>query len=229
MGNKEMLREAARKKAEALRWKKPLVKELNLEEMRYNLGEMLETCGNVRWYLGKDVDELDELMGEDEAFEFQGSFTALAADIERIQEQFDDIWVPEYFDDFMAAVHPDGKELDGYDSFEEDYFRLDTWQAERACREAKERIQRKTKNEIIDAAHVVIGILCQYMAVKYRFDSLSAVFDVLMERSEKELRAVKEIEEAYKAAEAVKFYDWNEATRKFDRLLSELPDRMWLE
>jgi len=227
--NREMLREAARKKAEALRWKKPLVKELNLEEMQYNLGEMLEACGNVRWYLGKEVDELDELMGEDAAYEFQGSFTALSADIERIQDQFGDIWVPEYFDDFMAAVNPDGQEIDGYDSYEEDYFRLDSWQAERACREAKERIQRKTKSEIIDAAHVVIGILCQYMAVKYRFDSLSAVFDVLTERSEKELRAVKEIEEAYAEAEAAGFAEYDTGTRRLDRLLSELPERMWIE
>ncbi|MBR6705286.1 MAG: hypothetical protein IKI84_01220 [Clostridia bacterium] len=225
----EMLREAARKKAEALRWKKPLVNELNLEEMQYNLGEMLEACGNVRWYLGKEADELEDLLGEDDAGEFIGSFAALSVDIERIQEQFGDIWVPEYFDDFMAAVHPDGETMSGYDTFEEDYFRLDSWQVERACREAKERIQRKTKSEIIDAAHVVIGIICQYMAVKYRFDSLSAVFDVLTERSEKELRAVKEIEEAYAAAEAVKFYDWNEKTRRFDSLLSELPDRYWVE
>ncbi|MBR6707258.1 MAG: hypothetical protein IKI84_11365 [Clostridia bacterium] len=229
MGNKEMLREAARKKAEALRWKKPLVKELNLEEMRYNLGEMLEACGNIIWYQAKDFDELEEVMGEDEAHEFQGSFSALSTDIERILDQFADIWVPGYFDDFMAAVHPDGQELDGYDSYEEDYFRLDTWQIEHACREAKERIQRKTKSEIIDAAHVVIGILCQYMAVKYRFDSLSAVFDVLMERSEKELRAVKEIEDAYIAAEAAGFAEYDTGTRRLDRLLSVLPDRMWLE
>lgn len=229
MSREGILREAAKKKARELRFKKPLVKELNLEEMRMSLGEMYESCSNVRWYLGKEVDELDDLLGEDDAFEFQGSFQALSVDIERIQEEFDEIWVPEYFDDFMAAVHPEGTELYGYDSFEEDYFRLGTYESESACRVAKDRIIRKTKDEIIDAAHVVIGIICQYMSVKYRFDSLSAVFDVLMERSESQLRAVKNLEEAYLEAERDGFDTWHESARKFDKLLRDLPDRYWVE
>lgn len=203
--------------------------ELNLEQIRINLAEMDEACSNIRWYLGREVDELEELLGEDDAIEFKASFGALADDIERIQEETGDIWVPDYFDDFMAAVHPDGRGILGYDSWEEDYFPLSTFQTEAACREAAERLQRKTKRELIDCAHIVMGIVCQYMAVKYRFDSLSAAFDVLMERSEQQLRAVREIEEAWAAAEADDFNDWKESTRRLDRLLRSLPDRIWTE
>jgi len=229
MTSEEFRREAARVQARKLRFKKPLVRELNLEEMRENLAEMDEACANVRWFVGANNDELEEILGEDDAYEFRMSFTALGTDIERIQEEMDDIWVPDYFDDFMAAVNPEGSVMMGYDSYEEDFFRLDSYESEAACREAKERIQRKTKSEIIDCCHTVIGILMQYMAVKYRFDSLGAAFDVLMDRTEKQLRAVKEIEEAYTAADTAKFYDWNEATRKLDRLLRELPDQYWIE
>lgn len=226
---REIRIEAAKKKARDLRWKKPLVKELNLEEIRANLSEMYDACCNVRWYCGKESEELEDLLGEDDAQEFMGSFQALSVDIERIQEELEDIWVPEYFDDFMAAVHPEGTEMYGFDGYEEDYFRLGTWESESACRAAKDRIIRKTKDEIIDAAHTVIGIICQYMSVKYRYDSLSSAFDVLMDRSEKQLRAVKEIEEAYAAAEAGGFDEWTEAGRKLDRLLRDLPDRYWVE
>lgn len=225
----EIRKQAAIEKAKNLRFKRPLVEELNLEQIRINLSEMNEACSNIRWYLGREVDELEELLGEDDAIEFKASFGALGDDIERIQEETGDIWVPDYFDDFMAAVHPDGRGILGYDAYEEDYFPLTSWQTEAACREASERIQRKTKREIIDCAHTVMGIVCQYMAVKYRFDSLSAAFDVLMERSEQQLRAVREIEEAWAAADEDGFEDWRESTRKLDRLLRALPDRIWTE
>lgn len=225
----DLQRQAAIQKAKNLRFKKPLVEELNLEQIRINLAEMDEACSNIRWYLGREVDELEELMGEDDAIEFKASFGVLANDIERIQEETGDIWVPEYFDDFMAAVHPDGRGILGYDSWEEDYFPLSTYQTEAACREASERLQRKTKREIIDCAHIAMGIVCQYMAVKYRFDSLSAAFDVLMERSEQQLRAVREIEEAWAAAEQDDFVDWKDSTRRLDRLLDSMPDRIWTE
>lgn len=225
----EIRQQAAIKKARALRWKKPLVQELNLDEIRAQLSDMDQDCSNVRWYLGQQVDDLDELLGEDDAGEFKASFTALAWDIERILEQFNDIWVPDYFDDFLAAVHPEGHDLYGYDSYEDDYFRLDTYESEYACQQASDRIQRRTKKEIIDCAHVVIGIICQFVSVKYRFDSLSAAFDVLTERAEKTLQAAREIETLYEAAEREGFEEYREATRSFDRLLRELPDRYWLE
>lgn len=227
--NRELRREAAKKKARELRWKKPLVHELNLDDIRMNLSEMEEACSNVRWYLGKEVEELEELLGEDDAFEFQNSFSALSGDIYQVQNQLDEIWIPEYFDDFLAAVHPEGKDVYGYDEYEEDSFRLDGYMAEFACQEAGERMQRKTKKELIDCCHTVLGVVCLYMSIKYRFDSLSAAFDVLMERSEKQLRAVREIEEAYEAAEKEGFDEWNEATRKLDKLIRELPDRIWIE
>ncbi len=229
MSNQALKIEAAKKKAMALRFKKPLVREINLEDIQRALADMDEACGNVKWYFGQEVDELDELLGEDDAYEFKASFSALSADIERVQSEMDDIWLPDWFDDFLAACNPNGTEMMGYDSYEEDYFSLGSYETEAACRCAKDRIIRKTKNEIIDAAHIVIGVIVQYMSIKYRFDSLSASFDVLMDRTESQLRAVKEIEEAYEAANADKFYDWADSTRKLNRLLRELPDQYWIE
>lgn len=225
----EILRETIIRKAKQLRYKKPLVEELNLDEINSNLYDMAEACGNVRWYLGDQAEELSDLIGDDDASEFEASFSSLYVDIERLQQDLNDIWLPDYFNDFMAAVIPSGTQMLGYDSYEEDYFKLGSWESEIACREASERMTKKTKKELIECAHTVISVIVAYMAIKYRFDSLSAAADVLMEKSEKELRAVKEIEEAYKKAAEDDFKVWYESTRNFDRLLKDLPDKMWIE
>lgn len=225
----DIKKEALIRKAQQLRYKKPLVKELNLDEIHSNLYEMSEACGNVRWYLGDQAEELSDLLGEDDASEFEASFSALYADIERLQQDLNDIWLPDYFNDYMAAVIPPESQMLGYDSYEEDYFQLGSWEANIACREAAERMTRKTKKELIECAHTVISVIVAYMAIKYRFDSLSAAADVLMEKSEKELRAVKEIEEAYQKAAEDNFKEWYESTRNLDRLLRDLPDKMWIE
>ena len=225
----DLKKEALIQKAKQLRYKKPLVNELNLDEIHSNLYDMSEACANVRWYLGDQAEELADLLGDDDASEFEMSFSALGADIERLQDDLRDMWLPDYFNDYMAAVIPSGAKMSGFDSYEEDYFQLGSFEAELACREAKERMLRKTKSELIDCGHTVISVICAYMAIKYRFDSLSAAADVLMERSEKELRAVKEIEEAYKRAAEDGFHAWDKSTQEFDRLLHDMPDKMWIE
>ncbi len=227
----EFMREAAIRKARALRYKKPLAGELNLEEMRYNLGEMLEACGNVRWYCGAEADELADLLGEDDAQEFEMSFAELANDVERLQEDLEGYGFPEEDDvnDYLAPVVPDSVKMYGFDTVESDYMPLDSYEREAACRAATERLMRKTKKELIELGHDVLSAIVSYMAIKYRFDSLSAAADVLMERSEKELRAVKTIDELYERAAEDDFQQWCESTRALDRALKELPDKIWLD
>ena len=43
------------------------------------------------------------------------------------------------------------------------------------------------------------------------------------------LDTIKEISTAYEAADACHFYHWYEETKHFDRLLSNLPQRAWIE
>lgn len=40
---------------------------------------------------------------------------------------------------------------------------------------------------------------------------------------------IKEIENLYEAAEKEEFYQYGEATRKFNEILEALPQRAWLE
>ena len=60
--------------------------------------------------------------------------------------------------------------------------------------------------------------------------ALKATFDILRDENTSLLQTIKEIDAAYEAIAAEK--RWNrssEAVRRFDALLYNLPDRVWIE
>lgn len=65
-------------KAKQLRYKKPIVKNLNLVTIKEDLWEIQDECGDVRWYTDSE-DGTDSLINalagdEDEAYEFKMAF-----------------------------------------------------------------------------------------------------------------------------------------------------------
>ena len=81
--------EAKRLKAKQLRYKKPIVKNLNLYSIKQDLWDILEECESVRWYTDSD-DGRDSLINalagdEDEAYEFKMAFGDLCAECEQMR------------------------------------------------------------------------------------------------------------------------------------------------
>ena len=70
--------ETKRRKAQQLRYKKPIVRDLNLDSITQDLWDIQEECENVRWYTDSEDGEdslINALDGdEDEAYEFKMSF-----------------------------------------------------------------------------------------------------------------------------------------------------------
>ena len=67
--------ETKRWKAKQLRYKKPIVRDLNLDKIQEDLWNIMEECENIRWYTDSD-DGNDSLINaldgdEDEAYEFK--------------------------------------------------------------------------------------------------------------------------------------------------------------
>lgn len=125
MGKAEEIR---REKAKQLRYRKPIVKDLNLQSIQEQLWDIQEECENVRWFEDSDEETLIEALDgdEDEAYEFRMMFADLCAECEAMQNDLEEIWVPECFDIFFVTVGA-GNEyggLLGYDSFEGDYLVL---------------------------------------------------------------------------------------------------------
>ena len=232
---REALEEKRREKARNLRYRKPVVRDLNLESIRCQLSDIQEACADVHWYCDSD-DGYDTLLNaldgdSDEAFEFKTAFADLEYQAERMADDMDSVWLPECFDLFFAGIGAgaEGGGLLGFDEYEEDYFGLDGFSAEAAEREAGKQLMRLTKQELIDAAGACFRVAYAFVGLRSRFDDLKAAMDILRGQNTALLKQVRAIDEAYDAAAAGDFYEWYRESKDFDRLLAALPDRVWIE
>lgn len=227
------------RRARALRYKKAALSTLTIDAMLDELGEIQEACSDIHWYVDSEDDTLlNALNGDDEEeYEFKTLFADLEANADRlydaIQENYvNSIWLPhlhDYFDDCIVSLIGNRYELIGFDFIEEDYFALTSYQSELAVTESGKRLMRHTKAEIIAMIGHCLGILLAFFDLRQQYDYLKAALDVLRDENTSYLKVIKEISDAYEKAAEGNFHVWNEETRKFDQLLSNLPDRAWIE
>ncbi len=227
--------ETKRFKARKLRYKKPIVKELNLDSITQDLWDIQEECEGVRWYTDSDDGEdslINALDGdEDEAHEFKMAFADLCAECERMFNDLDEEWVPDCFDIFFvsAGAGETYGGLLGWDSYERDYFGLDCSEAF-ADDEAKKKLKQMTKDDLIAAARQCFRVYSAYIGLRNRYDSLKAAIDILKDRNTGYLQTVKEIERLY---EAVSADDWSreeysKASREWKMYTDALPPDAWI-
>ena len=223
--------ETKRIKAKNLRYKKAIVVDVNLDKIREDLYDIMEACDEVRYFFEGDDDTLLNALdgNEDEEFEFKMMFCDLSAECEQMRTDLYWEYIPEHFDNFFCAVSSQEK-LIGWDQFEGDYFGLgSSYEEDLGRQEARKRMQRLTKEELMQTAQMCFRIFRAYMGIKGRFESIKAAFDILRDKNTGYLQMVKEIENIYEAAEKEDFSPCGEATRKFDTMLEALPQRAWLE
>lgn len=192
MGKAEEIR---REKAKQLRYRKPIVKDLNLQSIQEQLWDIQEECENVRWFEDSDEETLIEALDgdEDEAYEFRMMFADLCAECEAMQNDLEEIWVPECFDIFFVTVGA-GNEyggLLGYDSFEGDYFGINDGSDSWAEDEVKKKLKQMTKDELIAASRQCFKVFQSYIALRYRYDCLKATIDILRGQNLDFLQTIK--------------------------------------
>lgn len=227
--------ETKRFKARQLRWKKPIVKDLNLNSIAQDLWDIQEECEDIRWYTDSDDGEdslINALDGdEDEAFEFKMAFADLCAECERMTDDLQEEWVPDCFDTFFVAVGAGDSwgGLLGYDSFEQDYFGLDctdSWAEDGA----KKKLKQVTKDELISASRQCFKVFQAYIGLRNRYDSLNAAIDILRDQNTGYLQTVKEIERLYEEASKDEWSrnEYSEASREWKRYTDALPQEVWI-
>ena len=100
--------EMKKNKAKKLRYKKPIVKNLNLETIQQDLWDIQESCEEVHWFTDSDDGSetlINALSGdEDEAYEFKMAFADLCAECERMFDDMQEEWVPDCFDILFVAA-----------------------------------------------------------------------------------------------------------------------------
>lgn len=226
--------ETRRYKARQMRYKKPVVKSLNLDFIMQDLYDIQEKCEDVRWYTDSE-DGSDSLVNaldgdEEEAYEFRMDFGWLCAECDRMREDLDEEWVPECFDIFFVAAGGGSyDELLGWDSYEGDYFGIGGMDRF-AEDEARKKLKQMTKDDLIAAARQCFRIYQSYIGLKNRYDSLKAAIDILRDQNTGHFQAVKEIERLYQAASFDKWTrdEYSEESREWKRYTDELPPEAWL-
>lgn len=226
--------ETKQEKARQLRYKKPIVKELNLETIMDKLWEIRDVCEDVHWYVDTDGETLINALdgNEDEAYEFKMMFSELCAECERMYCDLGTEWVPDCFDKFFVAVGAgyDFGGILGFDSYEQDYYGIDCMDSF-AEDEAKKTLKRMTKEDLIAAARQCFKVYQGYIALSYRYDCLKAAIDILRDQNTGYLQMVKQIEEVYERAEEESFgfrYNWSRAEQELDRILGNMPQEAWI-
>ena len=227
--------ETKRIKARNIRYKKPIVKNLNLEFITQDLWNIQEKCEDVRWYTDSD-DGSDSLINalagdEDEAYEFKMAFADLCAECERMFNDLQEEWVPDCFDIFFvsAGAGETYGELLGFDEWEQDYFGLDCSEAF-VEDEAKRKLKQMTKDELIAAARQCFKVYAAYIGLRNRYDSLAAAIDILRDKNTGILQTVKKIEELYEAASNKQgsYAEYSREWREFERYTDALPQEAWI-
>lgn len=220
----------------ALRYKRPALASMGAYNITKELDDIVEACNGVRYYIEQaDNDEtlLNALDGDEDAeWEFRMAFADLSAKADELQmrlyeQDFEDFYRD--FDDATVALIGNRYELVGYDSEEEDYFSLTSYEEGLAQTEAGRRLCRLTKQEMIERIGWAFGITLAFFDLRQQYDYIKATFDILRGENTSLLDTIREIEKTYDEMEADGFREYEDSTRKFERLLDAIPDRAWLE
>ena len=237
-------REARIRKAEAIRYQKPITNDLNWEHITDRIYEISGECEDVRWMSEDEEQLIDFLDGDEEkAFEYRFAFGSLAADCEQMIEDMEEIRRYDFmsadisddgaplFDLFFPAVGS-SEEFYGYDQEIGDYFRLTSYQMDAAMNVAKKKLKRLTKDQLLDLAGMALNVARNYTSIEYRYNSLRECMDILKEKNDGMLRIVKGLEAAWenwcRKTDGGK-YPCYSAEDTFDKQLREMPDRLWIE
>lgn len=209
---------------------------MGFEFLRVELDDIRDACDTIHWWTDQDDETLlNALDGDDEdVWEFKLAFSHLEAKADELFEMIHELCRYEddfgqVYDDCTVALIGNRYQTIGYDSFEEDYYALTGYEPGLAQTESGKRLMRRTKAEIISIIGQCFGILIAFLDLRQQYDYLKATFDILRDENTSMLQQVREIDAAYKALVTADWSARSEAEKKFDRLLSALPDRVWVE
>lgn len=224
--------ETKRIKARSLRYKKPIARGLNLVEIKDSLQGIMEACLDVQYYIDSDNETLlNALDGdEDDVYEFKMMFSTLSAECEQMQYDLYNEYIPEYFDLFFAAVNKGGEML-GYDTYEQDYYGLGSFESGLANEEAVKKIKALTKDQMVEAIQCCFRIYQSYIGLIYRYDCIKSAMDILRDENTAHLQIVKQIEEmCEKLNEETNGFKWKtDSLNQFDKLLNNMPQEAWIQ
>lgn len=97
--------------------------------------------------------------------------------------------------------------------------------------EARKKLKRLSKDELITAARQCFKVYQAYIGLRNRYDSLKAAIDILRDQNTGFLQIIKEIEKLYEqAAEHQGLYaEYSKEWKEFERYTDALPPEAWIQ
>ncbi len=172
----------------------------------------------------------EKLGDENLANEMMWQKDLIRNEAERLLNQLENYEVRDHFDNFFISAggcdvgNDIMNQMDLYDGFLE----LDSYEIKLAEEEAQKRIQRLTKQEIIKTAHQCFKIFADFSNVYRRYQNWWSAMNIVEDNQREFTKTIQSIEKQYEKANDCLFC-WGEETRKFDRLLRNLPDIVWVQ
>lgn len=228
--SRKLAEDIRREKARNLRYKKPMLQNINYDSILNWLYDAQNACDEWAYLDDQNREALmDALDGNDDEYDaYQMSFTTLSGDLDRMYSDLNDGDIPENFDDVVVGLGgAAGDNVLGFDEYEGDYFGLDSgYETRIAIEEAQKRLERLTKKQLMQLYTDCSKIMFSYMALRYRLDELDAAVNILKSLNGEILRDVTTICDLYDEW-AQNEYD-TEINRKFERAAGMLPEEAWL-
>lgn len=226
------------KQARNLMFKKSMLQEFSYYEIQERIENMIESCSDIKWAYDDEeslVSAFDD--NEDAAEEFNFMFSDLCYDLEKLRDNWAELesWeehAEDKFNDFSVAMVGQYFGLYGFDAYRGDYFRFDLpeFEGHLAVDEARKRISRKTKTEIIDECGRIAALILIYADCCQRFSYLKSVVDIFQEENLESIKLVRSINEMYTALfenSDKKIDEYSKALKDFEKALDELPPQIW--
>ena len=87
-------------------------------------------------------------------------------------------------------------------------------------------MMRLKKADMLSQIGRTLGIILSFQNIELKYEYLKATIDIFKDENVSILQQIKDIESAYELANEKEFFGTE--TKKFDKLISDLPDRVWI-
>lgn len=226
--------------AKQLRFKKPALMDMDYGLMVETLQEIQDDCIDIHDMVADDEKLLAALDdNEEEAFEFKLAFSDIEGDCGKLIDAISEHYcyreaedAEQEYNDCTVYLVGDIFDIVGFDSYEEDYYKLADWARDYASEEAGKRLMRMTKKDMLNTIGFNMRLFLGYFELKQRYEHLKATIDIVKGSNQSLIDQLREIEKAYEAAnEASDGFKntWYKPVRDFNALLQKIPDRFWVE
>lgn len=155
-------------------WKKSMLQQLNLYDIKDVLSEIYE-AGDMHGYTSEQAGYYQE---------YKDLFDELAVGAYSLWEALDSYDLQENWDDMTVALLGYQQTVLGFDVMELDYYHMaNPYCEDLAIQEAEKRLQHLTKAQLIRLFRTVMTTLVLFFDIKAAYDSLTAVVEELDSRA----------------------------------------------